>query len=231
MASDPARTASDDPVPAHPHPGLNDVERPSSRKASRILRRATEQFLDRGFAGANLDQIAMAAGVGKAAIYALFGDKTELFAQCMLAAVGVHSARLRDMLRPDLPIEQVLADYAEQHILRMFHPVCGSRSYYEFARILLSASITHPELSRRCLRVLREEEGVPLEAYFTEKLRQGAIAGDPVFLMENFLQIIFFTNQVILNPASTERYRDVRDRAEKTVHLFLHGCAASKKAE
>lgn len=210
---------------------LHVVQRPSQQKALRILHRATEQFLDRGFAGANLDEIAMAASVGKAAIYQLFGDKAELFAQCMLAAVGVRSAELRDMLRPDLPIKQVLADFAEQHIIRMLEPVFGSRPYYEFARVLLSASMTHPEVSQRCLRVLYEEQGAPLEAYFREKLRQGALVGDPVFLQEHFLQLIFFTNRVILEPTCAEEYRDVRSRAEQATDLFLYGCSASQKPD
>lgn len=204
------------------------ADRQSPQKAIRILHRATEQFLDHGFAGANLDQIALEAGVGKAAIYHLFGDKAELFAQCLQAAVCANSGQLRSLLRTDLPVEKVLTDYAEQHILRMFYPVCGSRPYYEFVRVLLSASITHPELSLRCVRSLHEEEGAPLIQYFKEKVLQGALDGDPVFLLEHFLQLIFFTNQVILDPARAETYRDARFRAEQTVHLFLYGCVSKR---
>ena len=79
------------------------------------------------------------------------------------------------LLRSDLPVEQVLADYAERHILRMFYPVCGSRPYYEFARVSPSASITHPQLSRRCLRTLLEHEGNALVAFFREKVSQSAL--------------------------------------------------------
>lgn len=226
MSSNLAELEKHASMPAPPHRRSKAREDTSPQKAIRILHRATEQFLDRGFAGANLDQIALAAGVGKAAIYQLFGDKAELFAQCLQAAVCIHSGRLRRSLRPDLPVEQVLTDYAEQHIARMFYPVCGSRPYYEFARVLLSASITHPELSRRCVRVLREQEGSALEIYFREKVAQHVLAGDPVFLMEHFLQIIFFTNQVILDPTCAQGYRDVRPRAEQAVHLFLYGCAS-----
>ena len=226
MSSNLAELKKEASLSAPPHRRSKASEDTSPQKAIRILHRATEQFLDRGFAGANLDQIALAAGVGKAAIYQLFGDKAELFAQCLQAAVCVHSGRLRRLLNPDLPVEQVLADYAEQHITRMFYPVCGSRPYYEFARVLLSASITHPELSQRCLRVLHEQEGSALETYFREKVSQRMLAGEPVFLMEHFLQIIFFTNHVILDPTSVQAYRDVRPRAEQAVHLFLHGCAS-----
>ena len=224
MSFDLAEMPKNAPLPAPLHRRSNVADSPSPQKAIRILYRATEQFLVHGFAGANLDQIAMAAGVGKAAIYSLFGDKAELFAQCLQAAVSAHSPQSCSLLRSDLPVEQVLADYAERHILRMFYPVCGSRPYYEFARVLLSASITHPQLSRRCLRTLLEHEGNALEAFFREKVSQSALTGDPRFLMEHFIQSIFFTNHVILDPAYAEAYSDVRAQAERTAHLFLHGC-------
>lgn len=226
MASDPARRLKTVSTAAPSRGHLDIVETASPQKRLRILHRATEIFLERGFAGTNLDEIACAAGVGKAAIYQLFGDKTELFAQCLLEAVGQSSALLRNALRTDLPIKQVLCDFAEQHILRMFRPVCGSQPYYQFARVLLSAAITHPELSRRCLEVFRHDEGLPLQQYFAEMVRTGVLVNtDPEFLAEHFFQTIFFTNHVILEPVHAEEYRDIRAHAERTVHLFLYGCS------
>lgn len=228
MSSDPAQTLKGVSTAARSRVDFAVIENVSPQKRLRILHRATEIFLDRGFAGANLDEIAFAAGVGKAAIYQLFGDKTELFAQCLLEAVGQSSELLRNALRTDLPIKQVLSDFAEQHILRMFRPVCGSQPYYQFARVLLSAAITHPELSHRCLEVFRQEEGLPLQHYFAEMVRTGVLVGaEPQFLAEHFFQTIFFTNHVILEPGHAEEYRDIRAHAERTVHLFLYGCSAS----
>ena len=43
--------------------------------------------------------------------------------------------------------------------------------------------------------------------------------------MEHFIQSIFFTNHVILDPAYAEAYSDVRAQAERTAHLaLLYGC-------
>ncbi len=201
----------------------------SPQRRLRILHCATEAFLDRGFAGANLEDIAAAAGVGKAAIYLLFGTKAELFAQCLLEAASASSTSVRTVLRTDRPVEDVLVDLATLHIERMFRPVFGSRPYYEFARILLSTSITHPELSRRCLDVLKQEEGLPLQEYFAEAIRKGLLVdADPAFLMDHFIQTIFFTNYVILEPKYRDEYRDVKDYAKRTVHLFLYGCAPTR---
>ncbi|WP_404476543.1 TetR/AcrR family transcriptional regulator [Novosphingobium sp. BL-52-GroH] len=198
----------------------------SPQRSMRIMREATEIFLNRGFAGATIDDIAQAAGVGKVAIYQLFGDKTELFSQCMIDAAGSNPVMSRALLRTDRPIREVLVDFAEQHVRRMLRPVFGTRPFYVFVRVLLSASITHPELSGRCLGILHCDEGVPLEQYFASMIESGNLAGDDArFLSRHFMQMVFFTNNVILEPASAEQYRDPRRAAERVVDIFLNGCA------
>lgn len=200
----------------------------SPRRRIRILHRATEIFLDRGYAGATLEDIAQAAGVGKYAIYQLFGDKTELFAQCMIDAAATNAGMSRVLLRRDRPVRDVLVDFAEQHIRRMLRPVFGTRPFYEFVRVLLSASITHPDLSGRCLDILRSDEGAPLQEYFQEMVDRKMLAGaDAAFLTRHFMQTIFFTNNVILEPASVDHYRDMRASAEGAVDLFLNGCTGA----
>ena len=198
----------------------------SPQRRIRILQQATEIFLDRGYAGATVDDIAQAAGVGKVAIYQHFGDKTELFAECMIDAAGSSPLKLHALLRSDRPVRDVLVDFAEQHVRRMLRPVFGTRPFYEFVRVLLGASITHPAISGRCLDILRSDEGAPLEQYFGRMIEQGVLTGgDPGFLTRHFMQTVFFTNNVILEPASADQYRDPRASAERVVDIFLNGCA------
>ncbi len=45
----------------------------------RLLRAATEEFAERGLAGARVDRIAAAAGASKPLLYAYFGNKDDLF--------------------------------------------------------------------------------------------------------------------------------------------------------
>ena len=49
------------------------------RKHEAILRGAAEQFLQHGFVGTSVDNIAAAAGVSKQTVYTHFGDKETLF--------------------------------------------------------------------------------------------------------------------------------------------------------
>jgi AcrR family transcriptional regulator len=52
-----------------------------SQTIVRILKAATKEFSEAGFAGARVDQIANSAGVNKATIYYHIGDKQALYAQ------------------------------------------------------------------------------------------------------------------------------------------------------
>ena len=53
----------------------------SSQTIDRILKAATKEFAEAGFAGARVDEIAKSAGVNKATLYYHIGDKKALYAQ------------------------------------------------------------------------------------------------------------------------------------------------------
>ncbi|MEN1971935.1 TetR/AcrR family transcriptional regulator [Luteimonas sp. MJ204] len=69
-------TPSDQPVAPRPAPG-----RPKDlAKRAAILDAAQRMFLEHGFEGVSMDQIAALAGVSKLTVYSHFGDKDTLFA-------------------------------------------------------------------------------------------------------------------------------------------------------
>src|SRR5690606_32105648 len=69
-------TPSDQPVAPRPAPG-----RPKDlAKRAAILDAAQRMFLEHGFEGVSMDQIAALAGVSKLTAYSHFGDKDTLFA-------------------------------------------------------------------------------------------------------------------------------------------------------
>jgi AcrR family transcriptional regulator len=71
---------------------------PREEVRRRILRAATKVFLERGFNGATLDDIAAEAGFSKGAVYSNFDDKDSLF----LALVDEEFAWRLDQLRAAL---------------------------------------------------------------------------------------------------------------------------------
>lgn len=190
----------------------------------RILYCASSEFISKGFEAANLDEVAVAAGVGKATIYRFFQDKSDLFVHCVLDAVVRATAPLRKTLEVEMPVEDVLCRFAALHMERMIQPVFGARPFYEMVRALVGASIKHPDLARRCKTIFRQNLGVPLVAFFEEKINRGEMRGDASILTEHLTQIIFFTNAVILEPETAPRSEEIDGIARRTIDLFLNGC-------
>lgn len=63
---------------------------------SRILTAARDEFAEKGFAGARVDEIARRAGVNKATLYYHIGDKKALYAEVIHDVVGTAVMRLSE---------------------------------------------------------------------------------------------------------------------------------------
>jgi AcrR family transcriptional regulator len=110
---------------------------PREEVRRRILAAATEVFLERGFGGASVEEIAAAAGFSKGAVYSNFEDKDALF----LALVDEEFAWRLDQLRtaleeaPDDPaagagrsMMRALAAHQDLHVLFSEFRVHADRS-------------------------------------------------------------------------------------------------------
>jgi TetR/AcrR family transcriptional regulator, mexJK operon transcriptional repressor len=78
-------------------------EKRSDRKHRQILQAATRVFIDKGYDGASMDEIAAKASVSKQTIYKHFSDKDHLFTEIVLATthrvdhvVGLVATTLND---------------------------------------------------------------------------------------------------------------------------------------
>ena len=71
------------------------------RKFSQVLSGARKVFVQEGFEGASVDDIARAAGVSKATLYSYFPDKRLLFAEVARVEASCQAEQALDMLNPD----------------------------------------------------------------------------------------------------------------------------------
>jgi AcrR family transcriptional regulator len=76
---------------------------------ARILDAARSVFLERGLAGASIDEIAGLARAGKPTIYARFPSKEALFAAVVMRNVDTNIARFESEVPSDATIEERLA--------------------------------------------------------------------------------------------------------------------------
>jgi AcrR family transcriptional regulator len=78
----------------------------------RILGAARKVFLERGFEGASIEEIAEAARSGKPTIYARFPGKEALFTAVVMQRVAANTARVETLTPTGATIEERLASVA-----------------------------------------------------------------------------------------------------------------------
>ncbi len=115
-----------------------------SRKADQLMQGARKVFMERGFEGASVDEIARAAGASKATLYSYFPDKRQLFtavveAGCRRQGGGMALSRLD----PDEPIEVALRRIAGE-----FGAFVLSPGALEMFRTCIAEAGRFPELGR-----------------------------------------------------------------------------------
>ncbi|HDR29296.1 TetR/AcrR family transcriptional regulator [Rhodovulum sp.] len=78
------------------------------RKFEQVLEGARDIFLRDGFEGANVDDIARAAGVSKATLYSYFPDKRLLFIEVFRQECDRQTLAALDQIDLDAPVAEVL---------------------------------------------------------------------------------------------------------------------------
>jgi TetR/AcrR family transcriptional repressor of mexJK operon len=91
------------------------AEARAERTRAAITAAAADHFLDRGFLGTNMDDIAAAAGVSKQTVYAHFESKEALFLAMVRGLTGGAADEFAEQLADptgEQPIERFLLDFA-----------------------------------------------------------------------------------------------------------------------
>lgn len=130
----------------------------TARKRRAILDAATEVFLQNGYLGASMDEVAAKAAVSKQTVYKQFADKKHLFTEIILGT----TAQLMDGFR------QVAADLDQATDAR--------QALHDLARALLG-NLTQPDVLRLRRLVIAEADRFPdvSGAWFEEGFHQSLV--------------------------------------------------------
>ena len=83
-------------------------------KRAAILRAATQEFAERGFAAAGVDRIARRARVNKALLYYYFGSKVALYREVVAVGIQALAERLSVVADADAPADVKIQRWVEQ---------------------------------------------------------------------------------------------------------------------
>jgi TetR/AcrR family transcriptional repressor of mexJK operon len=188
----------------------------SARKRSAILEAAAKAFLDKGYRGTSMDEIAALAGVSKQTVYNHFADKERLFSAMVESAVGEVSDPVYEEVRrleDSGDVEADLRDLARRQLAMVMQP-----KLMQLRRLVIGEAGRFPELGR-----IFHERGpgrtiAALAAAFEQLAARGALhLDDPLLAAAHFNWLVmsipvneamFFGDERAPSRPRLDRYAD-----------------------
>lgn len=118
----------------------------SATKHEAILDAALAVFLEKGYLGASMDEIAAKAAVSKQTVYKHFADKERLFAEILLATTGEVERLVRWTIE-EFDVSRETAQTLERLALRFLQVLMEPR-LLRLRRLVIANADRFPELGR-----------------------------------------------------------------------------------
>jgi len=122
---------------------LHPFDEEASSKRRQILDGAQKVFMDLGFDGASMNEIARAAGVSKGTLYVYFADKNRLF-EAILEDEAFQKSKVVYNLDPKRDVETTLREFGRAYIGSMCRPGGGSS-----IRTVMAIAERMPDIGRQ----------------------------------------------------------------------------------
>ena len=189
-----------------------------SSKRRQILDGARKVFMDLGFDGASMNEIARSAGVSKGTLYVYFADKNRLF-EAIVESEALEKGKLVYNLDPERDAETTLREFGQAYIGSMCRPGGGSS-----IRTVMAIAERMPDVGRRYYANVLEKLVDHLADYLRVHVASGDLAIDDCRLAASqFMEVckasLFLPFVFQAAPApSAERIAEVVDSATR---MFL----------
>jgi AcrR family transcriptional regulator len=210
---------------ATPSNNLRLVADEDSSKRRQILEGARKVFMDLGFDGGSMGEIARAAGVSKGTLYVYFADKSRLF-EAIVEEETLSQGKMTFNFDPEREPTAMLTEFGRAYIAMICRPGGGSA-----IRTVMAIAERMPEVGRRYYEHVLEQTINRLAGYLDARVKLKELAIDDCQLAASqfllmcqaslFLPFIFQAAP----PPSPERIAQVIDSATR---MFLAGYQARK---
>jgi AcrR family transcriptional regulator len=151
---------------------LRIVNDEDSSKRRQILDGARRVFMDLGFDGASMGEIARAAAVSKGTLYVYFADKCALF-EAIVEEETIQQGEVVFNLEPGRNVPTTLREFGEAYIAMLCRPGGGSA-----IRTVMSIAERMPEVGRRYYERVLERTINRLAAYLDAHVKRGELRID-----------------------------------------------------
>ena len=152
------------------HVSFRHLSDDDNSKRRQILDGARKVFMDLGFDGASMGEIARAAGVSKGTLYVYFADKSRLF-EAIVEQESLAQGEIAFNFDPARDAATTLRDFGEAYINLICRPGGGSA-----IRTVMAIAERMPEVGRRYYECVLDKTINRLAAYLDAHVASGELA-------------------------------------------------------
>ena len=134
-------------------------------KRRQILDGARNVFMDLGFDGASMGEIARSAGVSKGTLYVYFADKNRLF-EAIVEEEALEQGKVAFDFDPERDVATTLMDFGQAYIRMLCRPGEGSA-----IRTVMAIAERMPEVGRRFYEHVLENRINRLAGYLDARVK------------------------------------------------------------
>ncbi|GAA2445558.1 MULTISPECIES: TetR/AcrR family transcriptional regulator [Streptomyces] len=198
----------------------------SERKHQAILDAATTVFLNKGYSGTSMDDIARLAAVSKQTVYKHFADKEKLFTEIVMATTDRIDGVID--LVADIPAD---AEHLEENLTRLargFLTTLTRPDVLRLRRLVIANAEAFPELGAAWYEQGFERVLATLAATFRRLTDRGLLhAEDPLLAAHHFAGLLLWipVNRAMFHGGPQHSEDDLDAYAAGGVRAFLaaHG--------
>ena len=186
-------------------------------KAARIIAVAREAFLEKGYDGVSMDEVAKRAGVAKQTVYARYDSKDALF----LAVVDSVERRVVSALSTPGPL--AIRDRL-QRIAREFLELVLDPSILSLCRIALAASYRFPTLGRSIYETdVKESHAVVVDIIERAAKDGSLLVDDAPDAAEQFLALVKgeLHSHCLFDPSFRPTRAQIKRQLDAAIDCFM----------
>jgi TetR/AcrR family transcriptional repressor of mexJK operon len=198
------------------------VEDRSTRKRRAIMEAATTLFLEHGYQGASVEQIAALAAVSKPTVYRFFADKEQLLTEIVLETLE----------RRGMPFRAEMAALAEtddlsphlQSLARDYIKTVTQPTGLALRRLVIGASHQLPGLAQAYYARAQEQTLEALANVFAHLAARGLLEIDePMTAASHFAFLVlgYALDKSLFSPTKPFTDTELKDQADTGVAAFL----------
>lgn len=194
----------------------------SARKHEAILEAATSVFLDKGYAGTSMDDIAKLAAVSKQTVYKHFSDKEQLFAAVVLATTDRLDTTI-DLLA-DLPADDADLEENLTRLARRFLTALTAPRVIQLRRLIIANADVFPELGTEWYERGFQRGLATLAATFQRLADRGLLRIDDALLAANHFSGLLLwipVNKAMFTGSAQHTEADLDRYAAAGARVFL----------